>query len=132
MKENYNISLTEAKNSKEYKYTIKPKEEIEKLINSLKTNKSMNELKEDVYAVLEFGNIDIELNVLNSNGLVDIGYITCKRFLNENNEVEWETHGYTDNIKTFDISDFSNLEEVMFNTLMRYADKYILKYSEPN
>lgn len=132
MKEKYNLSLTEAKKSKDYKYEYKSKEETDKLINSLNSDKSMKGIKEDVYAVLEFGNIDIELNVLNNDGLIDIGYVVCIRFLNENNELEWETHGYTDDIKIFDIGDLENLEEIMFNTLMKYADKHNLKYSEPN
>ena len=83
--------------------------------------------------VLEFGNIDIELN---STGRMDeknlLDMITCIKYLNEDtNKGEWMTYEFTDTEITSE-EQLDNLEEIMYNDLIRFAKEKNLTWSKLN
>ncbi|NFH40736.1 hypothetical protein [Clostridium sporogenes] len=120
--ENYNISFEEAKEMNIYKHS-KYVEDIENYFKNYK-----NEDKE-VIADLEFGNIAIELNVDSVDGVKSLGYyISSKCIEDYRSDGEW----YGGDDKTLDKVVLDNLEENMFNCLMKYAKENNLKWSKLN
>lgn len=131
-KENYNIDFEEAKNMSCYKFTLK--DEI-----TLKTyQKLFNEIAEndDNYyggkEVLEFGSVDIELNVTTRSSerkenILD--FYICEKTKTHG----WCSHDFSNYvIKEEDLSSVESLERVMFEQLMIYAKNNSLYWSKLN
>ncbi|BAO04968.1 formate acetyltransferase [Clostridium botulinum B str. Osaka05] len=120
--ENYNISFEEAKQMNIYKHS-KYVEDIEKYFNKYK--------KEDkeIIADLEFGNIAIELNADNVDGVKSLDYYICIKCIEDyRSDGEW----YSDYEPLNNKVDLDNLEENMFNCLMKYAKENNFKWSKLN
>ena len=125
-KENYKLTLSQAKENKEYKFTGDNKHTFQSMINKYKENTSDN-----VMFVLTLGSVDIELTILeNGTDKLDIGYVVCSRTTPTKEDDGWETYDYSD--KEVLESDFDNIEETMFNELMKYAEKHNLYWSKYN
>lgn len=130
-KENYNITLEEAKSMDGYKFSLKDGKVLEKY------KVSFNEIAEedDNYyggeEVLEFYNIDIELNITkrsseNMKNILDF-YVCVK------GDNGWNSHDFSEyELKYDDLKDIDTLERVMFREMMRYAEKYNLYWSRKN
>ena len=127
--ENYHISFEEAREKDYYKFSLKE-------INKLKEYKVLfNEVSENdecYYGgleVLEFGNIDIELNVTKSvseKNVLDF-FICIKR------KEGWESYDFSDYILKYeDLKDIETLERVMYRELMIFAEKHNLYWSGLN
>ena len=127
--ENYRISFEEARKMDCYKFSLKE-------INKLKEYKILfNEVSEDdegYYGgleVLEFGNIDIELNVTKSvseKNVLDF-FICIKR------KEGWESYDFSYyTLKYEDLKDIETLERVMYRELMIFAEKHNLYWSRLN
>ncbi|HID0768151.1 TPA: hypothetical protein ACXDAZ_002681 [Clostridium botulinum] len=118
----YNIDFEEAKEMKIYKHS-KYVEDIENYFKNYK-----NEDKE-VIADLEFGNIAIELNVDICDGVKSLDYYVCSKCSEDyRSDGEW----YSDYEPLDDKMDLYNLEDNMFNCLMKYAKENNLKWSKLN
>lgn len=120
--ENYNISFKEARLMNIYKHS--------KYVNNIKEylNNYKNEDKE-VLADLEFGNIAIELNIDNFQGEKSLDYYVCARYSEDHsNNGEW----YGNDEKTLDEVNLNNVEQDMFNCLIKYAKENNLKWSRLN
>ncbi|HCL4455247.1 TPA: hypothetical protein N2D10_003274 [Clostridium botulinum] len=118
----YNISFEEAKLMNIYKYS--------KYINNIEEYfKNYKNEDKEVIADLEFGNIAIELNIDNVDGVKSLGYYICSKCIEDyRSDGEW----YGGDDKTLDKVNLENLEEDMFNCLMKYAKENNLKYSKLN
>ncbi|HCL4447265.1 TPA: hypothetical protein N2D16_002870 [Clostridium botulinum] len=120
--ENYNISFEEAKEMSIYKYS-KYVDNIEEYFKNYK-----NEDKE-VITYLEFGAICIELNIDNFEGEKSLDYyVSFKCSERYSNYGEW----YSDYEPLNNKVNLNNLEEDMFNCLMKYAKENNLKWSRLN
>lgn len=126
------MTIEEAKKFKEYKFFLNG---VENLIDDLRKN-WMENMEEDGerhigVAVLEFGYIDIELNILteeqvsripcSGNKTPVIDYFVCIK------NIEWESDGYADwNVNVNWNSDnwVSQLERDMFAALEKYKDEH--------
>lgn len=134
------MTIEEAKKFKEYKFFLNG---VENLIDDLRKN-WMENMEEDGeryigVAVLEFGYIDIELNILteeqvsripcSGNKTPVIDYFVCIK------NIEWESDGYADwNVNVNWNSDnwVSQLERDMFAALEKYKDEHGYRYNRPN
>lgn len=130
------MTIEEAKKFKEYKFFLNG---VENLIDDLRKN-WMENMEEDGerhigVAVLEFGYIDIELNILteeqvsripcSGNKTPVIDYFVCIK------NIEWESDGYADwNVNVNWNSDnwVSQLERDMFAALEKYKDEHGYRY----
>ncbi|HDK7194999.1 TPA: hypothetical protein PTV74_003306 [Clostridium botulinum] len=118
----YNIDFEKAKSMNIYKHS--------KYVNNIKEyfNKYKKEDKE-IIADLEFGNIAIELNVDNIDGVKSLDYYVCARCSEDyNRDGVW----YGGDDKILYKVNLDNLEEDMFNCLMKYAKENNLKWSKLN
>ena len=128
----YGVPFKVAKKMKCYKYEFsecKNIDEVKQKFNEV----SYNDSYIGALVVLEFGNIDIELN---STGRMDeknlLDMITCIKYLNEDtNKGEWMTYEFTDTEITSE-EQLDNLEEIMYNDLIRFAKEKELTWSKLN
>lgn len=117
--ESYNISFEESKLMDIYKYS--------KYVNNIEEyfNKYKNEDKE-IIADLEFGNIAIELNIDSVDGVKSLDYYICSKCIEDyRSDGEW----YSDYDPLNNKVDLNNLEEDMYNCLIKYAKENNLKWS---
>lgn len=124
IQENYNIPFQQAQQMNEYSFKSATQYSLSEL-NGIISRNNGNEINDAVF-ILEFGNIDIELNILPlDNNYYDIGYFVCIKSANG-----WQSDDYTD--KEFNITDLDNIEEIMYNELMKYASSHNLYWSKEN
>lgn len=129
----YNIPFEIAKNMKEYKFSLK-NEDIPVLEEYRFLFNEISEDDNDYYGgeeVLEFGNIDIELNITKraseyKKNILDF-FICIKT------KEGWESYDFSDYTLTLeDLKDVETLERTMYRELMKYAKKYNLYWSKYN
>lgn len=134
------MTFEEAKKFKEYKFHLNG---VENLINDLRKN-WMGNMEENGeryigVAVLEFGYLDIELNILteeqvsripcSGNKAPVVDYFVCVK------NYEWEPDGYVESNVNVDWKSEDwvlQLERDMFNTLEKYRDEHGYRYNRPN
>lgn len=141
--ENYNIKIEEAKQIEGFKITWNiPYDEAIKILKNSNRHEELLEL--DCICCIEFKNIDIEFMCYGLcdvthypvcqeefKGISDIGFFVCCN----TKSVGWESHGFTDLEVNFNfdiLNDKKLLEETMFNSMMEYAKKNELYWSELN
>ncbi|HEY5587714.1 MAG TPA: hypothetical protein VIK86_02025 [Candidatus Paceibacterota bacterium] len=126
-KENYEITLEEAKQIEGYEFTKNIEVvELKKQIES-NTFDMFNKNGGNVPFVLEFKNIDIELTILDNEKSYcgyDLGYFICIK-----NDTGWESFDYSDTKVDLTVE---NVEEFMFNDLIKFAKRYNLYWSKLN
>ena len=129
MNKNYSVTFADAKQMKEYKFT-KPTEDKMQHYREIFKCSSDEDYYDAALEVLEFGNIDIELNVTYSNSkekknLLD--FFICYKCKNN----EWESHGFSNyKLKEEDLSSSEMLESVMFREMIKYAQKHNLHWNK--
>lgn len=116
--ENYNFSFNSVKGMKEYKFTeVYTNEQI------LNYKRILNVETHNVLAVLQIGNIDIELIVTDlAGGEIKAIY----QILAKENEFDWDVKEWLDFIP----EEYS--EENMFYKLINYAKEHNLYWSKLN
>lgn len=128
----YGVPFEVAKHMKCYKYEFSECKNIDEV------KRKFNEVSyDDVYigalVVLEFGNIDIELNStgrMEEKNLLDM--IVCIKYLDEGtSKGEWMTYEFTGTEITSE-EQLDNLEEIMYNDLIRFAKEKNLTWSKLN
>ena len=127
--ENYKITLEDAKKMGIYKFKKELcycKEEILDVIINNKQLRKNQCISDNILDIVQFGNIDIELTVHNCDGVLDIGYFVCAKY----KEIGWESVDYA--YKDFELEDIDNIEEVMFNAMMEFAEINNLHWSKLN
>jgi len=120
--ENYNIPFETARTMDCYKFTnanpCKTKEEMIAFVNK-------DYVKNSVPAVLEFGNVDIELSFNDEESIDEGGFFVCVKYAGEG----WRSDDYTEDEVSNDLGD---LEKNMFECLMKYAKTNNLYWSKEN
>ena len=128
----YGVPFEVAKRMRGYKYEFSECKNIDEV------KRKFNEVSyDDVYigalVVLEFGNIDIELNStgrMEEKNLLDM--IVCIKYLDEGtSKGEWMTYEFTGTEITSE-EQLDNLEEIMYNDLIRFAKEKNLTWSKLN
>lgn len=120
IEENYGITFKEAKEMPIYNFSLtNDNNSIAELIGSV----LLKDFKDDktVIAILKFGYIDIELNVYCYDDVFELEYYICKR----NACVGWNSYSESNTKVVLE----DNIEETMFNELIRFAKEHKLYWS---
>lgn len=130
-KENYEISLEEAKASGVY--TFKVCRDLEWVKNNL-GKELEKEGGVDIVAFLEFGSIDIELTISEVKNILDAWYYVCAKYDDGTKEGDWESFDFSNNdvVESEHLVNKEVLERIMFDRLIETAKKSDLKWSTLN
>ena len=129
----YEVPFEMARGLKCYSFSNTLKmDEIKQLITDCK-EKGDSEFytTDNVLAVLEFGNFDVELTYydIDEEYGLDIGFFCCKN----SEKYGWESEGFTDLEVTLDLFDSEEkLERVMYETMIDYMKKHEFTWSKKN
>lgn len=128
----YEVPFTLAKEYDEYKFNVykgmSVKELREKLIAADSNREILKELSERVIIIQEFGNIDIELSSygIKENNNLDMAFVVCAKF----KDIGWDTQDILE--IEFSIDMLDNIENFMYDTLIRYAKEHELEWAKEN
>lgn len=124
----YGVPFEVAKKMKGYNFSLTDNEVLELYKEKFKTSDGID----NYYGgeeVLEFYNLDIELNITtreNEANILDF-YICIK------GHYGWDSHDFSDYvIKYEDLGSIDTLEEIMYREMIKYAEKYNLTWSKLN
>lgn len=134
--ENYDITLEEAKKSGTYRFSIIENAQLKEWFNGINIFEDDEDevecgvVKRGI-VILEFGNIDIELNLFKDNSKTTLYYYVCTKGITEDGQYVWDSFDETGNeIQSED--EIDNLEKAMFQELIRFIKFKKLSWSIPN